>query len=212
MNYQNLSAASQRVVSCTTSQREDRFGPKAIFDSKPKQLADVHHPIVDDTDTSIQVNANINIIKKSNKKVMKTISVKQLQRLNEDVAPWEQFVSEYDYEQFETYVRSSGLSLFRVKAVGDLHFNVYNDSGGVERCNRLIILTSLGSDQDILHYTYLCDHDALCPPKVGQIVDAKLHYIGLDEDSIKNDYYWAESITPINDDVEINLVDNDYFY
>lgn len=49
----------QGVANCTTLQKEDSFGPEAMFDSEPKQLADANHPIVDDSDECILMNANI---------------------------------------------------------------------------------------------------------------------------------------------------------
>ncbi len=139
---------------------------------------------------------------------MKIINLKVADLLNaiSGRASRKSFVSNYDYEKFETYVRSSNLTLYVVEAIGDLHLNVYQSTGDVERCNRLALLRALGDDNT--HYTYLVDHDALNPPKVGAIVGAKLHFIDLDEDNPDNEYYWAESITPINEDVEINYVES----
>lgn len=125
----------------------------------------------------------------------------------------ENIVTKYDYERYETYVHTSSLSLFRVKAVGDLHFNVNNMSGEVERCNRLAILTNINGSTDILYYVYLCDHYALNPPKVGQIVDAQLHFIESVADKSPQliEYFWADSITPIDENVKRNNND-DFLY
>ena len=135
--------------------------------------------------------------------------VVDLQKAIGDRTSRKSLVSNYDYEKFETYVRSSSLSLYVVEALGNLHLNVYKSTGDVERCNRLALLSSLGGYTEIKRYTYLIDHDALNPPKVGAIVDARLHFIHCDKDNPNNEYYWAESITPINEDAEINFVDPD---
>lgn len=135
----------------------------------------------------------------------KTVKVADLQNKVNDMAPFELLVSDYFYEKFETYVRDSGMALYRVKAIGELHLNVYHCSGNVERCNRLAVLTDLCGSQS--YFVYLCDHDALNPPEVGQIVDARLHFIHIDMDEPEREYYWADSITPINENVKINFVD-----
>ena len=136
----------------------------------------------------------------------KTFKVADLQNARGNETLREYKVSNSDYERFETYVHSSGLALARVKAIGDLHFNIIRSSGEVERCNRLAVFTGLSDGED--YFVYLCDHDALNPPKVGRIVDLKLSLI--DSDSNFRDFYWAESITPIDENVEINYVSGDY--
>lgn len=134
-----------------------------------------------------------------------SIKVVDLQNARGNKTLHEYKVSNYDYERFETYVRSSSLALARVKAIGELHFNIIRGSGVVERCNRLAIFSGLGDGED--YHVYLCDHDALNPPKVGSIVDAHLTFIHIDDQF--REYYWAESITPIDENVEINFVDDD---
>lgn len=135
------------------------------------------------------------------------IKVADLQNARGKETPREYKVTDYDYEKFETYVHTSRMSLFSVKAVGKLHFNVICGSGEVERCNRLIVLKSIGCYDDIVFYVYLCGHNALNPPEVGQIVDAQLQFIYSDPESgitERKEYYWADSITPISENVEIN--------
>lgn len=58
-NISNL-ADLQRVADSTTLLKEDSFGPEAMFESEPKQLADAHHPTVDDSDECILMSANNN--------------------------------------------------------------------------------------------------------------------------------------------------------
>jgi len=126
-----------------------------------------------------------------------------------DKAPWENYVSQTDYEKFESYVGSSDLALFQVIAMGELYLNIFKN-GEVERCNRLAILTGLGDDKTIKYYVYISGRDALQPPQVGDIVDAKLHFIHIDESNPNHEFYYAESITPINANVVFNYVDNEY--
>ena len=138
----------------------------------------------------------------------KTIKAADLQNARGNETLREYNVNDYDYEKFESYVHTSNMSLFRVKAVGKLHFNVINGSGEVERCNRLIVLKSIGEYDEIVFYVYLCDHYALNPPKVGQLVDAKLRFIHCDPEYCgdgSKEYFWADTISPIDENVEINF-------
>lgn len=137
------------------------------------------------------------------------LTIGDMQNVKSNMAPWENYVSNHAYEKFETYVRDSSISLYRVKGMGELHFNVYKGSGEVERCNRLAIFVPVGCDSDEQLYCYLNDYDALNSPKIGQIVGAELHFIDFDDEDNGREYYWVDSITPINEDVKINLIDRD---
>lgn len=135
---------------------------------------------------------------------LKKTKVAELMDKEHDLSPWD-VINDSVYVNYESYVHSSDLNLFKVISVGRLHFNVYKSTGKVERCNRMIRLRSFFGNQEINYFAYLCDNDALNPPKERQIIDAKLDFIDLDENG---EYYWVKSFTIIDKDVEFNFIED----